>query len=61
MRIFLHNPLVQDLPTIKFVKSTLILCAQRLHVGDYKNIVETLAVLKEDIEKQGYRVKGPHR
>lgn len=57
----IKNLRVSDLPTLTFVKSTPILCAQRLHVGDYKNTVETLAVLKENIEKQGYRVKGPHR
>lgn len=52
---------VSDLPTITFVKSPPVLCAQRLHVGDYKNTAETLDVLKRDIEKQGYRIKGPHR
>lgn len=55
------NLRVSDLPTITFVKSPPVLCAQRLHVGDYKNTAETLDVLKEDIEKQGYRAKGPHR
>ncbi len=55
------NLRVKELPTISFVKSTSILCAQRLHVGHYKDTQETLQLIIADIEKQGYRAKGPRR
>jgi len=55
------NLRVKELPTITFVKNAPTLCAQRLHVGHYKDTEETLQLMIEDIEKQGYRAKGPRR
>ncbi|MBW8350064.1 GyrI-like domain-containing protein [Bacillus sp. IITD106] len=52
---------VKDLPTITFKINGPTLCAQRLHVGHYKDTKETLQILKEDIDAQGYKIKGAHR
>ena len=55
------NLRVKELPTITFKKYSPTLCAQRLHVGDYKNTQETLQIIKEDLEVEGYQAKGAHR
>jgi hypothetical protein len=37
------------------------LTALRLHIGHYKDTKQTLQLMKTDVEKQGYQIKGPHR
>lgn len=55
------NLRVKALPEITFIKSGPALCAQRLHIGHYKDTQETLEEIKKDIETHGYRVKGARR
>ncbi|MBS4201049.1 hypothetical protein KHA93_15530 [Bacillus sp. FJAT-49732] len=55
------NLRVEELPSITFKKNGPTLCAQRLHVGHYQHTEETLQIIKEEIEAEGYQVKGAHR
>ncbi|SDZ41671.1 hypothetical protein SAMN05421736_11252 [Evansella caseinilytica] len=51
----------QALPDMQFVAAEAALCAQKLHVGHYKETNRTLSELKQFVEEQGFEIIGDHR
>jgi hypothetical protein len=48
-------------PQIKFIGVHSILCAQKLHVGHYRDTQLTLQEINSFVKEQGYKVKGNRR
>lgn len=51
----------QKIPETKFIVEESIMCAQKLHVGHYRDTQTTLQEIEKFIEEQGYRIKGNRR
>lgn len=51
----------QNMPATKLVTAESVLCAQKLHVGHYRNTERTLVEVVQYAESQGYTVKKNHR
>lgn len=51
----------QTVPRTKFVGEEFTMCAQKLHVGHYRDTLSTLQEIEDHIEEQGYRIKGNRR
>jgi hypothetical protein len=51
----------QELPITNLVTADPVLCAQKLHVGHYRDSSKTLQEIKSFAEEQGYKVKNSHR
>ncbi|MDF2571678.1 MAG: hypothetical protein K0R55_3282 [Sporomusa sp.] len=49
------------IPQIKFIGANSILCAQKLHVGHYRDTQQTLQEINSFVKEQGYKVKGNRR
>lgn len=51
----------QQVPEMKFVGASSMLCAQKLHVGHYRDTQATLQDIADCVEEQGYLIKGKRR
>ncbi|WP_337102601.1 GyrI-like domain-containing protein [Paenibacillus sp. YIM B09110] len=49
------------LPETKLIGVKSVLCAQKLHIGHYRDTQITLQEIYDFVEEQGYKVKGNHR
>ncbi|SEC18268.1 GyrI-like domain-containing protein [Paenibacillus sp. GP183] len=49
------------IPQIKFISANSALCAQKLHVGHYRDTHLTLQEINNFAKEQGYKVKGNRR
>lgn len=50
-----------DIPETKFIGAKSVLCAQKLHVGHYRDTQITLQEIYDFVKEQGYKVKGNRR
>jgi hypothetical protein len=53
--------LKEQIPETKLITSESVLCAQKLHVGHYRETKTTLLEVIQFAENQGYQVKNSHR
>jgi len=56
-----NNLSVDELPTISFIREAPALAALKLHIGHYRDTKNSLAVLEQELNLQGYRMMLPHR
>jgi hypothetical protein len=60
-RSFERNYKDSQAPQTEFVSIDQGLCAQKLHVGPYRETLKTLAVIERQVSELGYRIAGDHR
>ncbi|RZT23448.1 hypothetical protein [Fictibacillus sp. BK138] len=53
--------LKEEIPETKLITAKSVLCAQKLHVGHYRETKATLLEVNQFAEDQGYQVRGSHR
>jgi hypothetical protein len=51
----------QEVPETKLITSESVSCAQKLHVGHYRDTETTLAEVIQFAENQGFQIKNSHR
>jgi len=51
----------QTVPETKFIGVDAIRCAQKLHVGHYRDTKLTYREMEESVGEQGYRIKGDRK
>lgn len=51
----------QKIPETKFIGVESILCAQKLHVGHYRDTQSTFKEIEDYVKEQGLRIKGDRR
>jgi hypothetical protein len=60
-RSFENNYKDSPAPRTEFVSIDQGLCAQKLHVGPYRDTLKTLDEMERQVSEQGYRIAGDHR
>lgn len=51
----------QKIPDTKFIGTNSVLCAQKLHIGHYRDTQLTLQKIESYVVEQGYRIKSNRR